>query len=131
MGLSMIGSYTGRIAPPGNPNITSTPSISRAFIKACPPLSCMAGAPVVDCARTKTKTTPQWEVGTAHAGRGDRRALREDYETWEKGGLAAHRGRVFHADRDRRKTAVNKADTERRRRPHESGHNYPRAGGGA
>ena len=43
MGESMIGSYTGRMAPPGRPNITSTPSISRLLIKAWAPVSFMGG----------------------------------------------------------------------------------------
>ena len=38
IGESMIGSYTGRMAPPGRPKITSTPSISRDLIRAEPPL---------------------------------------------------------------------------------------------
>jgi hypothetical protein len=42
IGLSMIGSYTGRIAPPGRPKMVSTPSISRARIRACPPSIFMA-----------------------------------------------------------------------------------------
>src|SRR4051794_5454971 len=37
IGESMIGSYTGRMAPPGRPKMTSTPSISRALIRAWPP----------------------------------------------------------------------------------------------
>src|SRR5205085_6306524 len=37
IGLSMIGSYTGRMQPPGNPKIVSTPSISSALIRAWPP----------------------------------------------------------------------------------------------
>jgi hypothetical protein len=41
IGESMIGSYTGKMAPPGNPKITSTPSISRDLMRAWPPLSCI------------------------------------------------------------------------------------------
>src|SRR5713226_6436231 len=40
--LSISGSYTGRIAPPGRPNMTSTPSISRLLMRACAPVSCIA-----------------------------------------------------------------------------------------
>src|SRR5882762_9650530 len=36
---SMSGSYTGRIAPPGRPNMTSTPSISRLLMRAWAPVS--------------------------------------------------------------------------------------------
>src|SRR4029078_13336700 len=39
IGDSMIGSYTGRMAPPGSPKMTSTPSISRDLISAWPPFS--------------------------------------------------------------------------------------------
>src|ERR1700684_2966308 len=38
---SMSGSYTGRIAPPGRPNMTSTPSISRLLMRAWAPVSFM------------------------------------------------------------------------------------------
>src|SRR5205823_8795461 len=38
---SISGSYTGRIAPPGRPNMTSTPSISRLLIRAWAPVSYM------------------------------------------------------------------------------------------
>src|SRR5690554_6874437 len=38
IGESSNGSYTGRIAPPGRPNTTSTPSDSRLLISAWPPL---------------------------------------------------------------------------------------------
>src|SRR5579862_6652234 len=36
---SMIGSYTGRMAPPGSPNITSTPCISRLLMRAWAPVN--------------------------------------------------------------------------------------------
>src|SRR5450759_1046182 len=41
---SISGSYTGRIAPPGSPNMTSVPSISRLLMMACAPVSCIAGS---------------------------------------------------------------------------------------
>src|SRR4051794_5584073 len=43
IGESMIGSYTGRMAPPGRPKIVSTPSISRLLMRACPPSSFIVG----------------------------------------------------------------------------------------
>src|SRR5690349_18110147 len=46
IGESMIGSYTGRIAPPGSPNITSTPSISSDLMRACPPFISIATQPL-------------------------------------------------------------------------------------
>src|SRR5579871_5004512 len=36
---SRIGSYTGRMAPPGRPNMTSTPCISRLLMRAWAPVS--------------------------------------------------------------------------------------------
>src|SRR5262245_61639960 len=36
---SISGSYTGRIAPPGRPNMTSVPSISRLLMRAWAPVS--------------------------------------------------------------------------------------------
>jgi hypothetical protein len=45
---SMIGSYTGRIAPPGSPNMTSTPSISRLLMRAWPPFISMVLLLLVD-----------------------------------------------------------------------------------
>src|SRR4051794_26039765 len=39
--LSMSGSYTGRMAPPGRPNMTSVPSISRLLMSAWAPVSFM------------------------------------------------------------------------------------------
>ena len=36
--LSKIGSYAGRIAPPGIPNMTSTPEASNAFTRALAPV---------------------------------------------------------------------------------------------
>ena len=38
---SISGSYTGRIAPPGSPNMTSVPSISRLLMRAWAPVSCI------------------------------------------------------------------------------------------
>src|SRR5215207_14825 len=35
-----IGSYAGRIAPPGMPKTVSTPAFSRARMRACAPVSC-------------------------------------------------------------------------------------------
>jgi hypothetical protein len=35
---SKIGSYAGRIAPPGKPNMTSTPDASRLFTKEVAPV---------------------------------------------------------------------------------------------
>src|SRR5512144_639191 len=40
---SSSGSYAGRMHPPGNPNMTSTPSISRDLMRAWAPVSFMAG----------------------------------------------------------------------------------------
>src|SRR4051812_17539056 len=37
----MIGSYAGRMQPPGSPNMTSTFSISRLLMRACAPVSFM------------------------------------------------------------------------------------------
>src|SRR5215204_4870078 len=90
IGLSMIGSYTGRMAPPGRPNITSTPSISRAFIKAWPPFIFMAGcAPVWLRGRNVAENENDPPAGGRGSARGleDRRALRENYEQ----GRALHR----------------------------------------
>src|SRR6202022_971392 len=39
MGESMMGSYAGRMQPPGSPNMTSTPSNSRLLIRAWAPVS--------------------------------------------------------------------------------------------
>src|SRR5438093_1641632 len=43
---SMSGSYTGRIAPPGRPNMTSTCSISRLLMRAWAPVSFMVSSVV-------------------------------------------------------------------------------------
>ena len=83
MGESMIGSYTGRMAPPGRPKMTSTPSISRDLIRAAPPLVFMvwssgrsgkwvSGAGLVGTAgsapQAKTQSTSRRrEVEDAHA----------------------------------------------------------------
>src|SRR4029079_6221967 len=44
IGESMIGSYTGRMEPPGRPKIVSTPSISRLLMRACPPSRIIVGS---------------------------------------------------------------------------------------
>src|SRR3954451_12046905 len=117
IGESRIGSYTGRIAPPGRPKMTSTPSISSDLIRAEPPLvfivrplvmfaaSQRAGLsvgggqrgwsrprarPGEACCRKTTATSRWWEVGNAHAA-DSQRALAKYYERDGEGGRRAHR----------------------------------------
>src|SRR5439155_11144135 len=80
IGESMIGSYTGRIAPPGRPNMTCTCSITRLLMRACAPVSFIGTSP------RNEKTSRVREVA-AHARAWSRRALGDDYE----GEAAGHR----------------------------------------
>src|SRR3954469_9148097 len=81
---SMIGSYAGRMQPPGSPNMTSTPSISRLLLRACAPASLIVARFLF--------ADPWRNTGTASrlGGRGTREVmgacLRDDYE--EVGGAA-------------------------------------------
>src|SRR5581483_11909207 len=85
IGESMIGSYTGRMAPPGSPKMTSTPSISSALMRACPPLVFgIAGLQ----AGPKTTTTSRLG-GRRWAPAGGERALGH-YE--DAAGRRGHRG---------------------------------------
>src|SRR5262245_47641254 len=100
----MSGSYTGRIAPPGRPNMTSTPSISRLLIRAWAPVSFIdlsslsvwprlraLGVGAVPWVRLRTpRIRPRfWPVTYEAPRQGEgrkrtdacgRRALRNDYE---------------------------------------------------
>src|SRR6478736_696277 len=82
---SMSGSYTGRIAPPGRPNMTSTPSISRLRISAWAPVSFM-GAPgeSPDLHQSGREKPPACARGQAY-GRGEAVRLGDYYD--EVGGL--------------------------------------------
>src|SRR3954454_7169807 len=73
---SISGSYAGRMAPPGSPNMTSTPSISRLLMRAWAPVS-FIGAPQVGPRRRHASghEKPPAERGAEAHGRGERRAL--------------------------------------------------------
>src|SRR5688500_10342411 len=101
IGESRMGSYTGRMAPPGSPKMTSTPSSSRALISACPPLSFMFDSlgwfGLVDARKgQKRERPPGWEV--VAPGRVRTRVLVEYYyegcavgHEWAKYALRARR----------------------------------------
>src|SRR5262245_45392316 len=77
IGESMMGSYTGRMAPPGRPKMTSTPSISRDLISAWPPLIC--GMSVSK--RRGLENDDDLPAGRSLSARaGEGRALRDYYE---------------------------------------------------
>ena len=81
-----MGSYTGRMAPPGRPKIVSTPSISSDLISACPPFSCWLMIVSFTGVRAENEIDlPLWEV-EVRTRRVGRRALRDYYE--ERGGRA-------------------------------------------
>src|SRR3954471_8780323 len=78
--LSMIGSYAGRMQPPGSPNMTSTPSISRLLMRAWAPVSFMVTR---FCSLLKTGTISR--LGGREHARGWERVLRDDYENRARG----------------------------------------------
>src|SRR5213593_560892 len=78
MGESMMGSYTGRIAPPGRPNMTSTSCISRLLMRAWAPVSFIA-VPCVEGVQ-KMERPPGWEVVGARGVVRVGRALSDYYE---------------------------------------------------
>src|SRR5438874_1864604 len=78
IGESMMGSYTGRMAPPGRPNITSTSCISKLLMRACAPVSFM-GFPC-RLSVPKRKRPPGWEVVGARGVVRSGRALGDYYE---------------------------------------------------
>ena len=87
MGLSSSGSYTGRMHPPGSPKMVSTPSISRALISACDPVSCI----VPQCpSSAKRERPPGWEVEERTRG-----VVRVRYVITRMIGVAT--AAVFHA----------------------------------
>ncbi len=131
IGLSMIGSYTGRIAPPGRPKMISTPSISRARIRACPPSIFMAGRSLV---RSGCGGMRWAEVGRKlerpPGGRSegrtrdeDRRALDEDYEGVESG----HRRPTLGSTARKRQDGWPSATSETARSPVGSAHSCSRS----
>src|SRR3954449_5920611 len=111
---SISGSYTGRIAPPGRPNMTSTCSCSRLLMRAWAPVSFMGRSLRVVCGgqrdgvhgvdvpwirlRTPRKLPVTYEAPRQGEGRKRtdalrRRALGNDYE--EEGGR--HRTSILAA----------------------------------
>src|SRR6186997_440094 len=92
--LSMSGSYTGRMAPPGRPNMTSTPSISRLLMRAWAPVSFMASSGVrIDIGWTGVRTERRHEKPLAVA-RGEsarREARRRALHNYENERQAARR----------------------------------------
>src|SRR5436190_15131971 len=73
--LSRIGSYAGRMQPPGSPNMTSTFSISRLLMRACAPVSFIVRSFFWP---GKLERPPEWEAGAR--ARGGAACLRDDYE---------------------------------------------------
>src|SRR5215813_5440393 len=99
---SISGSYTGRIAPPGSPNMTSVPSISRLLMRAWAPVSCILVSACLRAggswakARTRAQKTPRLGEGSRRTGAGVRRALGD----YENAGWTAHH---FHIVADHRR----------------------------
>ena len=86
---SISGSYTGRIAPPGRPNMTSTPSISRLLMRAWAPVSFMISSSAgFDRTAAGTKNpSPAGEGRKSARARSGGRAL----HNYENGGRERHR----------------------------------------
>src|SRR3954471_19398977 len=98
---SISGSYTGRMAPPGRPNMTSTPSISRLLMRAWAPVSFMISSSAgfegtttwAGCAPAPGHEKPPAcgrGVESARARRGGR-ALHNDYEEVRRAGGGCRR----------------------------------------
>src|SRR5580704_12323778 len=95
---SRIGSYTGRMAPPGRPNITSTCCISKLLIRACAPVSSIWCSLVVSvvvrlsCCAGPRRSVPGHEndlpSGRSESAHGEKAscALRNEYQDQEVGG---------------------------------------------
>src|SRR4051794_37247207 len=80
----MIGSYAGRMQPPGSPNMTSTPSISRLLMRAWAPVSFMVARFV--SGRTVAENWNDLPAGRSkHARWGGAACLRDDYEEDARG----------------------------------------------
>src|SRR5258706_14045980 len=80
---SSNGSYAGKMHPPGRPNMTSSPSISRLLIRAWAPVIFMEDAP---------KTSSTSRVGGRGAHAAEAGAL-TDYEN-DEGLVATHQSHV-------------------------------------
>src|SRR3954471_11975738 len=111
---SINGSYTGRIAPPGRPNMTSTPSISRLRMSACAPVRFM-GAPGEgpDLMQSGREKPPACARGQAY-GRG--RAVRlGDY--YEEVGGPVHEVEIIVGNRPQIKSFPRRASSRPSDRP--------------
>src|SRR2546423_3855667 len=80
------------MAPPGRPNMTSTPSISRLLMRACAPVSFIA---VFSGLRTVAGNETTSRLGGRGRTRRGQRALGQDYD--EEEGGAGHRSGLSHA----------------------------------
>src|ERR1700674_1751628 len=110
---SRIGSYTGRMAPPGRPNITSTCCISKLLIRACAPVSSI-GCSLVFCVvllvvvlgwvvlllSWARRSVPGHEndlpSGRSESAHGEKAscALRNEYQDAEVGRAGVHSGSI-------------------------------------
>src|SRR5262249_24356088 len=106
---SISGSYTGRIAPPGRPNMTLVPSISRLLMRAWAPVSFIsvpsssAGCSVWEI--SGHEKPPAFARGEGAQTRWGGCALGNDYEA----GPAIHQGNSVD-DRERTRKPVPHAE---------------------
>src|SRR5580704_10245839 len=93
---SMIGSYTGRMAPPGRPNMTSTPCISRLLMSACAPVSSIVCFPCFSLTMLLLEFDPENEktprVGGHQARCNVAARLRYEYQNLELGAVSRLHG---------------------------------------